>query len=199
LKSKDIGICGEGYKIIKEIKGKKFGFLGYMGWNFTEDLKSKFISNVKELRSAGVEVIIPYFHWGSESEYKPNNEQVQLARFAIDNGADAVIGSHPHVMQTIESYKGKLIAYSMGNFCFGGNSNPPDKKTFILQIKTNFQDSKLVNLEYKVIPTMISSKSDINDYVPTVAVEHKNEILQKLNDLSPSLNGKIGDEFFILE
>ncbi|BCZ44184.1 lipoprotein [Clostridium gelidum] len=197
LKENNIDICGEGYKILKEIQGVKFGFLGYTGWEYSNELKTKIINDISELKNQGAEVVIPYFHWGIERSYEPYDVQQNLARFAIDNGADAVIGSHPHVIQSMENYKGKLIAYSMGNFCFGGNSNPPDKRTFILQVKANMQDDKLVNFEYKVLPAMVSSRSDKNDYIPTLATgENKTNILKTLNELSPTLNGNIKDEFF---
>lgn len=197
LKENNIGICGEGYKILKDIQGIKFGFLGYTGWAYSNELKTKIVNDINELKIQGAKVIIPYFHWGIERSYEPYDVQQNLARFAIDNGADAVIGSHPHVIQSMESYKGKLIAYSMGNFCFGGNSNPPDKRTFILQLKANIEDDKLIEFEYKVLPAMISSRNDKNDYIPTLASgENKTNILKTLNELSPTLKGNIKDEFF---
>ena len=197
LKENNIDICGEGYKILKNIQGVKFGFLGYTGWEYSNELKTKIINDISELKNQGAEVVIPYFHWGIEKSYEPYDVQQNLARVAIDNGAEAVIGSHPHVIQSMENYKGKLIAYSMGNFCFGGNSNPPDKRTFILQVKANMQDDKLVNFEYKVLPAMVSSRSDRNNYIPTLATgENKTNILKTLNELSPTLNGSIKDEFF---
>lgn len=197
LKANNVDICGEGYKIIKNIKGIKFGFVGYTGWEYSNELKSKIISDINELKNQGAEVVIPYFHWGIEKTYEPYEVQQKLARFSIDNGADAVIGSHPHVIQSMENYKGKLIAYSMGNFCFGGNSNPPDKRTFILQLKLSVEGDKLISFEYKVIPTMISSRSDRNDYIPTLATgENRIDILKTLNKLSPTLDGDIKDDFF---
>jgi len=200
LKENNIDICGEGYKILKDIKGVKFGFLGYTGWEYSNGLKTQIVNDISELKKQGAKVVIPYFHWGIEKSYEPYDVQQNLARFAIDNGADAVIGSHPHVIQSMEIYKGKFIAYSMGNFCFGGNSNPPDKRTFILQIKANMEDDKLVRFEYKVLPAMVSSRSDKNDYIPTLAKgENKANILKTLNELSPSLNGNIRDEFFDIE
>ena len=200
LKENNIDICGEGYKILKDIKGVKFGFLGYTGWEYSNGLKTQIVNDISELKKQGAKVVIPYFHWGIEKSYEPYDVQQNLARFAIDNGADAVIGSHPHVIQSMEIYKGKFIAYSMGNFCFGGNSNPPDKRTFILQIKANMEDDKLVNFEYKVLPAMVSSRSDKNDYIPTLANgDNKANILKTLNELSPTLKGKIKDEFFDIE
>ncbi|EKQ52209.1 MULTISPECIES: CapA family protein [unclassified Clostridium] len=199
LKESNVDVCGEGYKILKDIKGVKFGFLGYTGWEFSKDLKAKIVSDISELRKQGAEVVIPYFHWGIERTYEPYDVQQSLARFSIDNGADAVIGSHPHVIQSMENYKGKLIAYSMGNFCFGGNSNPPDKRTFILQARINIENDKLIDIEYKVLPAMISSRNDRNDYIPTLAAgENKANILKTLNQLSPTLNGNINGEFFKL-
>jgi poly-gamma-glutamate capsule biosynthesis protein CapA/YwtB (metallophosphatase superfamily) len=200
LKENNIDICGEGYKILKDIKGVKFGFLGYTGWEYSNGLKTQIVNDISELKKQGAKVVIPYFHWGIEKSYEPYDVQQNLARFAIDNGADAVIGSHPHVIQSMEVYKSKFIAYSMGNFCFGGNSNPPDKRTFILQLKANMEDDKLVNFEYKVLPAMISSRSDKNDYIPTLANgDNKANILKTLNELSPTLKGKIKDEFFDIE
>lgn len=200
LKENNVDICGEGYKILRDIQGVKFGFLGYTGWEYSKDLKTKIVSDISELRKQGAQVIIPYFHWGIERSYEPYDVQQSLARFSIDNGADGVIGSHPHVIQSVENYKGKFIAYSMGNFCFGGNSNPPDKRTFILQAKANFENDKLKNFQYKIIPAMISSRNDKNDYVPTLAAgDNKANILKTLNELSPTLKGKITDEFFDIE
>lgn len=200
LKENNVDICGEGYKILRDIQGVKFGFLGYTGWGYSKDLKEKIKSDISELRKHGAQIIIPYFHWGIERSYEPYDVQQNLARFSIDNGADAVIGSHPHVIQSMENYKGKLIVYSMGNFCFGGNSNPLDKRTFILQTRVNMENDKLKNFEYKVLPAMISSRNDKNDYIPTLAAGNsKEDILNTLNELSPTLRGKIKDEFFEIE
>ena len=187
LKENNIDICGEGYKILRNIQGVKFGFLGYTGWEYSNDLKTKITTDISELRKQGAEVIIPYFHWGIERSYEPYDVQQNLARFCIDNGANAVIGSHPHVIQSMESYKGKFIVYSMGNFCFGGNSNPQDKRTFILQVKANIEDNKVKSFQYKILPAMISSRNDKNDYIPTLATgDNKANILKTLNDLSPT-------------
>ncbi len=200
LKENNVDMCGEGYKILRDIQGVKFGFLGYTGWEFSNELKTKIVNDISELRKQGAQVIIPYFHWGIERSYEPYDVQQNLARFSIDNGADAVIGSHPHVIQSMESYNGKLIVYSMGNFCFGGNSNPPDKRTFIFQAKVNIEDDKLKKFQYKILPAIISSRNDKNDYIPTLAGgNNKGNILKTLNELSPTLKGKINDEFFDIE
>jgi poly-gamma-glutamate capsule biosynthesis protein CapA/YwtB (metallophosphatase superfamily) len=77
---------------------------------------------VKGIRAARKEhradIVIPFLHWGRESEAAPTDEQKQLARRLIDAGADAVIGGHAHVTQTIDIYHGKPIVYSLGNLVF---------------------------------------------------------------------------------
>lgn len=200
LKDEKIDFCGEGFSILKEIKGVKVGFLGYQGWDETNKLKEKIKSDIEKLRSDGASIVIPYFHWGIENQYKPYSTQINLAHFSIDNGADLVLGSHPHVIQTIENYKNKLIVYSLGNFSFGGNVNPRDKRTFMTQLKFKLENNTLKNYDVRIIPTSISSVDYINDYKPTpMEGSKKTSLIKYLNELSPSLNGKISDDFFNLE
>ena len=200
LKNNEVEFCGEGHKILIDIKGVKFGFLAYQAWNDTESMRNKIQEDINSLRAEGAKVVIPYFHWGIERDYKPYSVQQNLGRFSIDAGADMVLGAHPHVMQSIEEYKGKLIAYSLGNFSFGGNFNPSDKRTFIIQSKFEFLDDELQDIKFKVIPTMISSVTYRNDYVPTPATgDNKSNIFNKLNEISETLEGKIGEDYFSLK
>lgn len=68
------------------------------------------------------DVVVVMVHWGEERKDKPVAHQTDLAHRFVDAGADLVIGSHPHVLQGFESYKGKWIAYSLGNFVFSTTS-----------------------------------------------------------------------------
>lgn len=65
------------------------------------------------------DIVVVAFHWGGERVAEPRQYQTDLARLAIDSGAKLVIGHHPHIMQGVETYKGGLILYSLGNFVFG--------------------------------------------------------------------------------
>lgn len=67
-----------------------------------------------------VDLVIPFMHWGTEDDPVANDRQRQLARRMIEAGADAVVGTHPHVVQDAEVYRGKPIVYSLGNFVFDG-------------------------------------------------------------------------------
>ncbi len=71
---------------------------------------------------AQADYVIVSFHWGVERSYRPTSSQVRFGRSAIDAGADAVLSHHPHVIQGVEYYRGKLIAYSLGNFVFSPGS-----------------------------------------------------------------------------
>ncbi|MCI6189116.1 MAG: CapA family protein [Clostridium sp.] len=200
LTENNVDYCGEGYKILKEIKGIKIGFLGYQGWIDSNELRDTIREDIQELRENGAKIIIPYFHWGLEKSFEPIETQISLARYSIDNGADMVLGSHSHVIGALENYKGKLIAYSLGNFSFGGNFNPSDKRTFILQSKFDLENDEIVKIQHKIIPALISSVEYKNDYIPTIADDKiKEEIISTLNELSPTMKGAITNDFFTLE
>ncbi len=78
---------------------------------------------VREVEKAAARgPVIVCFHWGAEMMETPKPYQVELAHAAIEAGADAVIGHHPHVNQPLEVYRGRPIAYSLGNFSFGSTS-----------------------------------------------------------------------------
>ena len=69
------------------------------------------------------DIVVVSFHWGQEGKTELRDYQVQLAHAAIDAGANAVLGHHPHVLQGVEIYKHGVILYSLGNFAFGSFSN----------------------------------------------------------------------------
>lgn len=97
-----------------------------------------------------------------------------------------MIGCHPHVLQGIEEYQGKYIVYSLGNFCFGANRNPKDKDCIIYQQSFFFENGeKQPETEVRVIPCLVSSVSDRNDYKPTPAEgEDAERIIGRLNEYS---------------
>jgi len=68
------------------------------------------------------DIVLVSFHWGQEGKTELREYQVRLGRLAIDAGAAAVIGHHPHILQGIEHYKDGVILYSLGNFTFGSYS-----------------------------------------------------------------------------
>ncbi len=190
LKKADIGFFGFEHQYIKEIKGVKVGALGYKGWSDSAGVRKQIKNDIQNLRDQGIEIVIVHFHWGEERSYTPNKVQKSLGRFAVDSGADLVLGHHPHVVQGIEEYNGKFIVYSLGNFMFGGNKNPSDKDTFVFQQTFYVKDGKLTDKkEINVIPFSISSVTNRNNYQPTPMETVKaSSLKQKLVRLSEQIS-----------
>lgn len=133
-------------------KGKKIGFLGASrvipvgSWNasaskpgmLTTYDPSLLLEQIARLKEA-CDYVVVYVHWGIEKKDRPEEYQRSLGKQYIDAGADLVIGSHPHVLQGIEYYKGKPIVYSLGNFIFG--SSIP--KTALLAAEWDGENTRL--------------------------------------------------------
>ncbi len=185
---------------IYETKGKKIGMISIQEVGVAKDVYEKILTDaLKEIKSKKVDLIIVSFHWGIERTSIPTKAQVDLSRMAIDGGANLVLGHHPHVLQPIEKYKNAYIVYSLGNFCFGGNTNPPDKDTMIYQQTFSFHNDKFVpGDDVRIIPCSVSSVSSKNDYQPTPSKgSEKQRIIKKINGYSKKYgivfdgNGKI--------
>lgn len=172
-------------KLLK-IKGVKVGVTGVYELADHLEKQQQVKENIAALKEAGAKLIIINFHWVNEREYTPTDIQKTLAHLAIDEGADLVIGHHPHVLQGIERYKDKYIAYSLGNFCFGGNSNPEDKDSLIFQQTFTIEDGKVKKDDnITLIPCSLSSAGDHNDYCPTILDgDAKQRVLNKIEQYS---------------
>ncbi len=103
-------------------------------FNDLSALKTMVAADVRAAK-ANADHVVVFFHWGREGQSTPEPYQVDLGHFAVDQGTSVVVGSHPHVLQGIEWYRGAPIAYSLGNFVFGGNWNPKDKRTALLNVR----------------------------------------------------------------
>ncbi|MEH7610163.1 CapA family protein [Gottfriedia acidiceleris] len=191
LKKEKIGYFGYNDQYVTTIKGTKVAALGYEGWNDSPELRIKINNDIQNLRKSGVKIILIHFHWGIERDYVPNSTQKNLAHYAIDHGADLIVGHHPHVVQGIEEYKGKFIVYSLGNFMFGGNKNPKDKDTFVFQQTFHLNNGVLTNQkEIRVVPFSISSVTSRNNYQPLfLKGSEEQRVKKKIIDVSNKIHG----------
>lgn len=185
-----------------DVKGVKVALIGaYFPEDSDENLK-RMTDNIAKAREEGAQLVLVYAHWGVERDYKPSEDQLKMGRAAIDAGADLVVGSHPHVIQGYEVYEGRYIVYSLGNFCFGGNSNPEDKDCMLFQQTfTVTGDEVAKNDDVNFIACSVSSETDRNTYQPTIAEgdekeridakiqESTDEIAQMAADLPASDTG----------
>lgn len=112
---------------------------------------------------------IVFYHGGTEAVLQPEAWRVRASRRLVDNGADMVIGNHPHVPQPMEVYKGVDIVYSLGNFCFGGHSKPRNR-TIIYKMLLTVQDGRLINSESSFIPCYCYTGA-VNNWQPAVLTD----------------------------
>ena len=134
LRSANVKFCGAGMDIYEalapikiEIEGERWAFISF-GWDIIESIPASvnkagvapldnkiILKNVAQLNKEGYKVCV-ILHWGYEYEKYPLPFQRKIAHELIDAGVEIIVGHHPHIPQGIEHYKGKLIAYSLGNF-----------------------------------------------------------------------------------
>ena len=197
----DAGIVHFGYDetAVMDVKGIKVGLVGIYELYDHLEREQQLKDNIAKVKADGAQLIVAIFHWGNETETIPDSNQTTLGRIAIDEGADLVCGHHPHVLQGIETYKGRNIVYSLGNFCFGGNSSPSDMDTMIYQ-QTFTIDADGVKKDNvtNIIPCSISSAAydGYNNYQPTPAEgDEATRILGKINERSSWISTAEGSTF----
>lgn len=197
----DAGIVHFGYDetAVMDVKGIKVGLVGIYELYDHLEREQQLKDNIAKVKADGAQLIVVIFHWGNETETVPDSNQTTLGRIAIDEGADLVCGHHPHVLQGIETYKGRNIVYSLGNFCFGGNSSPSDMDTIIYQ-QTFTIDADGVKKDNvtNIIPCSISSAAydGYNNYQPTPAEgDEATRILGKINERSSWISTAKGSTF----
>jgi poly-gamma-glutamate capsule biosynthesis protein CapA/YwtB (metallophosphatase superfamily) len=149
--------------VILTVRGVRIGFLGYYGGGeapaATRELPGvarrvipEVAEDIRWLRTVDtVQYIVVNLHWGDELAQFPDDEQRRFAHDVIDAGADAVIGHHPHVLQGVERYHNGVIAYSLGNFLFGGNSRD-SYTTALFEIRLSPGKSR-----YAILPVRLDS------------------------------------------
>ena len=170
LKSKNIDFCGirkgdmskANEPCIKTVNGARIGFLCYSDvsnkeFNSTRNsygtipaLPAEIEKDINNARPM-VDVLIIYLHWGRENNPVQDIQYV-TARHLIDMGADIIIGSHTHVFQDVEAYKGKYIFYGLGNFVFD-MKREDTKYSAILELR--IEDRKISRL--KLVPVYLEN------------------------------------------
>ena len=164
LNESNIQVTGLNNLIVKEVagadgtpKGLKISFLGYTDVEcyieYTSCLeRDKLIAEITDAKKQ-TDLVVIMFHWGTEYTHQPTKRQKEFAHTAIDNGADLVLGNHPHWFQPLEMYKEKLIAYSHGNTIFDQMWSEKTKEGIILKSTFDVKTKKLIDV--KIYPTYI--------------------------------------------
>lgn len=198
----DLGVkhCGAGLNLyeahepaVVKVGGQKIAFFGY-SMTFPTEFYAKEDSSgtaypEPEIMEDSlrrwedlVDFTVVSFHWGAEKRQTPKDYQIYFAHLAIDSGADLVLGHHPHVLQGLELYKNRLIAYSLGNFAFGSYSQHA-VDSIILQV--NLWRGGL--LYARCLPINVDNRQV--EFQPYLSEgDSAKSVISKLQELSLSLN-----------
>lgn len=190
LEDENILTCrGKDNVTVTEINGIRVGLVGI---NYLNDvMKTELEDAITIAKDEGAELIILSMHWGVEKATEPDEEQIKAAHTAIDCGADVVIGTHPHVLEGVEKYKGRYIYYSLGNFCFGGNNAPSDRDTAVIRQTFTLENGELIDDDnVTIIPCRICGEGDYNNYQPVIATGDRRErIVERMTEYTEALDG----------
>lgn len=165
--------AGVGYCVDKDVfffekDGVRIAFLGFWETSFNSH-KAWIKTEIPRLKAEeGCSAVVLLYHGGREYRQKHGSTQTDNMRYAIDCGADLVIGHHPHVIQGIEIYKNRTIFYSLGNFCYGGNRKPRtiEYPALIAGIEMGFDETGYLYQQATIHPCHISGTSPRNNYQP---------------------------------
>lgn len=192
--------------LIKDIRGVKVGYLAYSystnGIPVPEDYefffnfldKDKIFMDIEKMRSE-VDILVVMLHWGVEYTTKPTLEQISLAREILEKGADAIIGSHPHVIQPMEILeidgKNKVVAYAIGNF-ISHQRGVERNSGIVLKLKftKDFEEGITTLEEVSYTPTYSHNYYDRNGKMDFRVVPVQKTIEQIIQGKEPYLTDK---------
>ncbi|MHB8831068.1 MAG: CapA family protein [Patescibacteria group bacterium] len=168
---------------IVESNGRNIALLGY---NVTDHaLDKQAVSQAITSAKKQADFTVVFMHWGVEYQAKPNKSQIELAHWLIDQGVDAVIGGHPHWMQSVEVYRNRPIAYSLGNFIFDQDFSAETRFGLMVNLVLNSQGSEL-----QLFPIRIDKSQ------PVLLIDQERQVrldrLASISDKSLSASIKTG-------
>lgn len=140
-----------------------------------------FYDDIRKLKQRA-DLLIVSFHWGGELLTAPKKYQVRLAHRTIAAGADLILGHHPHVVQGIEVFRGKIIAYSLGNFVFGSYSKNV-RESMLLELTAGKQGIR----RCRIWPINVDNR-EVEFQPRFLTGEEKTNFIQNLQNLSAELN-----------
>ncbi len=195
-----MNLYGATRPVIVEKKGLKVGFLAFSRvfpsgswvagpkkWGMASGYDVDLVKDSVEYLARQADFVVVSLHWGKEMAEYPRKEDVRFGHMLVDAGADMVLGHHPHVIQGIEFYKNKMIAYSAGNFIF---SSPSPKALEGMIIQVEAENKKIGRA--RIIPTGI-----INAQPHILQGKQREKVLQRVRDLSKGMNSTVDAEGFL--
>ena len=128
---------------------------------FRKDYEYIIMQRLEEAKAV-TDVQIIFFHGGTEYSHTVDEWMPQSCHNLIDNGADLIVGCHTHCLRPVEEYKGVNIAYSIGNFCYGGNRMPENRTVIYQQTFTFDDDNNIVSSQDNIVPFYVYTGASSN-------------------------------------
>lgn len=114
----------------------------------TPDAKLRLRADLEAAKRAA-DIVVCAFHWGVSHGFRNLTEyQVELGRLAVDEGADLVVGHHPHLLQGIEVYRSRAIFYSLGNFTFARHNSARGQELETLVARCRIEGKRIAAVEF---------------------------------------------------
>lgn len=179
----------KGKVVYKQVQN--FNVALVFGSMYNEGAVSSLLADLEEAKlNSDYQVV--YFHGGTEKIHEPESWKQSACHTLADNGADLVIGDHPHVLQPLEQYNGVNIIYSLGNFVFGGNKHPENRtivfsQTLSIEENPETGDKSVVNTSYEMIPCYVYV-GEMNNWQPAIIEDEAaaSKVLDFMNGLVDS-------------
>lgn len=159
---------------IYEKDNAKIGFVSInISYWWSDGVGEQIKETMRKLKEEeGCSMIIACIHGGVEYDIRHDSNQERMANAFIRNGADIVVGNHPHVIQGLRVENGKTTLYSLGNFVFGGNHKVRSLRTYIAQITLSFsEDGTYLGHQLNIIPAHMSGHPEKNNYQPVLVTD----------------------------
>ena len=165
LEAAGIEYCGYRNLFIWEHNGFKIGFGGCRETVFYEENKAYIYRDIQKLKDKGCDVVIYSCHWGEEYSPAHNQRQERMAQYAVNSGADIVVGTHPHVVQGVANLDGCTVLYSLGNLVFGGTHELQTFDAILARVTLRFDDRKhYLGACVELLPVLTSGSIPGNDF-----------------------------------
>ena len=174
-----IAFSGFTYRYTCHVNGYKIGFAGCRETVYL-DSKRPVKEDLDALKAAGCDVIIYSCHWGKEYSPTHNRTQEGMADYAIKNGANIVVGTHPHCVQGIEQRGDGVVIYSLGNLVFGGTHEMTTFDALVVQAVLRFDNDEYAGVTLRLMPVLTSGDRPNNDFRPVWATGDDYERIMQL-------------------
>nr|WP_295971504.1 CapA family protein [uncultured Bacillus sp.] len=196
-----ISVFNDGMPLVTLIGGIETIFLGYDCR--MSQYSSSYLDRIKQevqLHKRPDNLVIVNMHWGVEYRETPVDYQKQFGHAILDAGADILIGSHPHRLESVEKYNGKYIIYSMGDYAFGADPTLLSRQTAMFRVKFAKEEQMVVMKGLTIVPVLENSDGSTteNNYQPLpVFGQEAADIIHELIRIStPIENGVTKYDYF---